>query len=155
MAARADPLGMDIAVIHGPNLNALGTREPQTYGTTTLRDIDELVAQEAGALGMSVTCAQYNGEGDIVDALHEAGARCAGVVLNPGAYTHYSYAVRDAIAAIPIPVVEVHISNIHAREAFRRTSVTAEACAGSIAGFGAFSYVLALRALRLITSGPR
>lgn len=155
MGIRADPLGMDVAVIHGPNLNALGTREPETYGSMTLAALDALIVQEASALGISVTASQHNAEGGVIDALYAAAKHCAGVVLNPGAFTHYSLAIRDAIAAIAIPVVEVHISNVHAREEFRRRSVTAEVCAGTIAGFGAYSYVLALRALQRITEATR
>ena len=141
---------MNVAVIHGPNLNLLGTREPEIYGLTTLAEIDALLRAEADVLGITLSSAQYNSEGAIIDALQAAGTSAYGVVLNPAAYTHYSHAIRDAIAAIPIPVIEVHISNIHAREEYRHRSVTAGASLGIIAGFGAQSYVLALRALHAL-----
>ncbi len=138
---------MNVLVIHGPNLNLLGTREPEVYGATTLAELDAYVAREARTLGISVRCVQHNSEGAIVDELHAARGTVDAVVINPGAYTHYAYAIRDAIAAIELPVVEVHLSNVHARESFRATSVVAAVCRGSIAGFGIESYVLALRAL--------
>jgi 3-dehydroquinate dehydratase II len=138
---------MRVLVLHGPNLNLLGERDPQIYGRQTLDELNETIAREASAAGVVVRCEQYNGEGQIVDALHAARKIYAGVVLNPGAYAHYSYAIADAIAAIGIPVVEVHLSNISGREVFRRTSVTAAACRGSVSGLGATGYRLALRAL--------
>jgi 3-dehydroquinate dehydratase-2 len=138
---------MRVLVLHGPNLNLLGERDPQVYGKQTLDELNETIAREASAAGLEVRCEQYNGEGQIVDALHAARKTYSGVVLNPGAYAHYSYAIADAIAAIGIPVVEVHLSNVAGREAFRRTSVTAAACRGVVSGFGAASYRLALRAL--------
>ena len=138
---------MRIAVIHGANLSLLGEREPAVYGTMTLAQLDAEIAREAETLGISVTTGQYEGEGEIVRALHRARLECEGVVLNPGAYAHYSYAIADAVASIAIPVVEVHLSNTAAREDFRRRSVTAAACLGVVAGFGADSYRLALRAL--------
>jgi len=137
---------MRVLVIHGPNLNALGEREPEIYGTQTLADIDELVAAAASDVGLQVRCEQYSSEGAIVDALHGAKAAADAVIINPGAYAHYSFAIADALRSIPIPAIEVHLSNIHAREEFRRTSVTAAACRGTIGGFGALSYVLALHA---------
>lgn len=137
---------MRVLVIHGPNLNLLGEREPETYGTQTLAEIDASIAALARDLNVEVKCVQHNGEGAIVDELHAARLVYDAVVINPGAYSHYSYAIADAISAIKIPVVEAHLSNIAAREAFRRISVVAPACAGSIAGFGADSYALALRA---------
>ena len=137
---------MRVLVIHGPNLNLLGEREPEIYGKQTLADIDASIAALARELGVEVRCVQHNSEGAIIDELHAARKTCDAVVINPGAYTHYSYAIADAIAAIRIPVIETHLSNIAAREAFRRTSVVAPSCAGSIAGFGADSYALALRA---------
>ncbi len=139
---------MNVLVIHGPNLNLLGTREPAVYGLQTLADIDALCAREAAALGIAVRCVQHNSEGAIVDELHAARGTYDAIVLNPGAFTHYAYAIRDAIAAIGVPTVEVHLSNTMARESFRNTSVVAAVCRGSIAGFGAASYTLALRALR-------
>ena len=137
---------MRVLVIHGPNLNLLGGREPGVYGTQTLAQIDASITQAARELGIDVRCVQHNGEGSIIDELHAARNSCDAVVINAGAYTHYSYAIADAIAAISVPVIEVHLSNTHAREQFRRTSVIAPVCAGSIAGFGGNSYVLALRA---------
>ena len=138
---------MRVLVIHGPNLNLLGDREPEVYGSATLADVDDIIAAAANDLGIEVRCEQYNGEGHIVDALHGARGRYDAVVINPGAYSHYSYAIADAIAAISLPVIEVHLSNIAAREEFRRTSVTAAAASGTIGGFGAVSYVLALQAV--------
>lgn len=138
---------MRVLVIHGPNLNLLGNREPDVYGSQTLAEINEIVVTAASDLAIDVRCEQYNGEGAIIDALHAAREQFDGVVINPGAYGHYSHAIADAIAAIVIPVVEVHLSNVHAREEFRRVSVTARACRGTISGFGAFGYVMALRAL--------
>jgi 3-dehydroquinate dehydratase-2 len=137
---------MNVLVIHGPNLNLLGEREPEMYGTQTLVQIDERIARVARDLGVDVRCVQHNSEGSIIDELHAARSKYDAVVINPGAYTHYSYAIADAIAAIRIPVIEAHLSNIAAREAFRRSSVVAPVCAGSIAGFGAESYALALHA---------
>jgi 3-dehydroquinate dehydratase II len=139
---------MRVLVLHGPNLNLLGRREPEVYGTETLAELNEAVVAAAQDLGMEVRCEQYNSEGDIIDALHGAPKDCAGVVINPGAYAHYSYAIADAIAAIGIPVVEVHISNVAGRETFRRRSVTAASCRGVVSGLGALGYVLALRALK-------
>ncbi len=138
---------MDVAVIHGPNLNLLGEREPHIYGTETLAQINAQISEAAATLGIKARCDQFNCEGDVIDALHAARRDAQAVVLNPGAYTHYSYAIADAITAIGIPVIEVHLSNPYAREAFRRTSVIAPVCTGSIAGFGSESYLLALRAI--------
>lgn len=137
---------MRLLVIHGPNLNLLGVREPEIYGNKTLHQIDAQIAEEAKALSVTVQMLQSNHEGEIIDALQGARANTTAVIINPGAYTHYSYAIADAISAIGIPVIEVHLSNIYAREAFRRTSVIAPVCAGTIAGFGAESYLLAMRA---------
>ncbi|HKU66288.1 MAG TPA: type II 3-dehydroquinate dehydratase [Candidatus Baltobacteraceae bacterium] len=138
---------MRVLVIHGPNLNLLGEREPDVYGTQTLTDVNSSIETLAGELHVQVQCVQHNSEGAIVDELHAARSTYDAVVINPGAYSHYSYAIADAISAIRIPVVEAHLSNIAAREEFRRTSVVAGACKGSIAGFGAQSYELALRAV--------
>jgi 3-dehydroquinate dehydratase-2 len=138
---------MRLLVLHGPNLNLLGERDPAIYGRQTLDEVNEAIAREASAAGLEVRCEQYNGEGQIIDALHAARKAYAGVILNPGAYAHSSHAIADAIAAIGIPVVEVHLSNIAGREAFRRRSVTAAACRGVVSGLGAAGYRLALRAL--------
>lgn len=139
---------MRVLVIHGPSLNLLGNREPEVYGTQTLGDVNDLIASAAEDLGIDVRCEQYNGEGQIVDVLHAARQQYDAVVINPAAYSHYSVAIADAVAAIGIPVVEVHLSNLAAREEFRRCSVTARACRGTIAGFGPVSYALALHALK-------
>ncbi|HUA07872.1 MAG TPA: type II 3-dehydroquinate dehydratase [Candidatus Acidoferrales bacterium] len=138
---------MHLLVIHGPNLNLLGEREPEIYGRATLAELNERITDAARELGATVECVQHNGEGEIIDAIHAARVRCDGIVINPGAYSHYSYAIADAISSVNVPVVEVHLSNIAAREAHRRVSVTAASCVGSVSGFGPESYVLALRAL--------
>lgn len=134
-------------ILHGANLNLLGTREPQVYGAETLTEINARLHALAQELGVSIRCFQSNHEGELIEALHGARAWADGVVFNPGAFTHTSIALRDAIAAIGIPVVEVHLSNVVAREEFRHRSLIAPVCLGSIAGFGWQSYALALRAL--------
>jgi 3-dehydroquinate dehydratase II len=141
-----------IFVLNGPNLNMLGKREPGIYGGKTLKDIEEDCIAAGQTLGFSVECFQSNHEGVLVDRLHEANDRAVGVVINPGAYGHTSIALHDAIRAISVPVVEVHISNIHAREEFRHKSMIAAAAKGMICGLGPGGYVLALHALRDITS---
>ncbi len=143
---------MRVLVLHGPNLNLLGEREPSVYGTATLANVNAAIARAAQELDVTVECAQHNSEGAIIDALHAARKTFNAVIINPGAYSHYSYAIADAVAAIAIPTVEVHLSNVHAREAFRRTSVLAPVCAGTIGGFGIDSYVLAVRAVFALLS---
>lgn len=138
---------MKLLVLNGPNLNLLGTREPGIYGATTLAEIEETCRVEGAALGADVSCLQSNHEGALVDALHDARQSVDGVILNAGAYTHTSIALRDAISATALPVIELHLSNTHAREPFRHVSMIAPVCLGVIAGFGAAGYPLALRAM--------
>lgn len=135
-----------VLVLHGPNLNALGTREPDVYGRETLEDVNRSLHLLAAELGCEVECLQTNHEGVLLDALYRAPGRARAVLLNPGALTHTSVALRDAIAAIPVPVIEVHLSNPHAREPFRRISFVSASCRAVIQGFGGDSYRLALRA---------
>lgn len=141
---------MRVLVIHGPNLNLLGEREPEVYGTLTLDEIDDRIRAEAADLGIEVTCVQSNSEGAVIDAIHAARREADGIIINPGAYTHYSLAIRDALAAVALPAIEVHLSNVHAREEFRRHSVIAPVVRGQIVGLGAEGYLLALRALRAL-----
>jgi 3-dehydroquinate dehydratase II len=135
-----------IAVIHGPNLDLLGKREPAIYGKTTLRELDAALGKFCDELGLDASFEQHNGEGALIDAVHSAAARGAAIVINPGAYGHYSIALRDALAAVSVPKIEAHLSNPHAREPFRRRSVVAAVVDGTIAGLGVHSYYLAVRA---------
>lgn len=136
-----------VLVLNGPNLNLLGTRQPEVYGSVTLSDVENLCEEHGKALGLNVSCLQSNHEGVLIDAIHSAKETVGGIVLNAGAFTHTSVALMDAIASVELPVVEVHLSNIHAREAFRHKSFIAPVALGQIAGFGAQGYVLALDAL--------
>ncbi len=140
-------------VLNGPNLNLLGKREPDIYGSETLRDLQDMLEKRAKLEGYGLVFKQSNHEGDLIDWIHEAGEKSGGAVLNPGAFTHYSYALRDAVASVSVPVIEVHLSNIHAREEFRSRSVIAPEAAGQIAGFGFIGYRLALDALIERTEG--
>ncbi|MCI6610902.1 type II 3-dehydroquinate dehydratase [Mitsuokella jalaludinii] len=136
-----------IFVLHGPNLNLLGTREPEIYGSTTLDDINEMIAERAAEAGIETAFYQSNHEGDLVDAIQQANHKFDFIIFNAAAFTHYSIAIRDAIAAIDVPVIEVHISNIHQREEFRHTSVLAPVAMGQICGLGVESYLAALEAI--------
>jgi 3-dehydroquinate dehydratase-2 len=138
---------MRIAVLHGPNLNLLGTREPAVYGTRTLADIESDLGEVAASLGVELTCAQHNGEGAMIDAVQALRGHVDGILINAAAYTHTSLAIRDALTAVAIPFVEVHLSNIYAREPERRHSVLASAAVAVVAGFGGASYELGLRGL--------
>ena len=138
---------MKIFILHGSNLNLLGTREPEVYGSMTLDDINQKMIALGKELGVEVTCQQSNHEGALIDALHDARTWASGVVFNPGGYTHTSVALRDAISAIVIPVIEVHLSNVYAREEFRHVSFVSAVCKGKVTGFGWRSYELGLRGL--------
>ena len=135
-----------ILVLHGPNLNLLGTREPQVYGQTSLAEIDHELRQRATAAGHELETFQSNHEGALVDCIQQRGTQAALLLINPGAYTHTSVAIRDAILAVGLPVIEVHLSNIYRREPFRRQSYLADIALGQVTGFGSYSYVIALQA---------
>ena len=138
---------MKVLVINGVNLNMLGIREPGVYGSENLQSLESHISDAAAKLGAEVDFYQSNFEGEIVEKIHSCMGVYDGVIINPGAFTHYSYAIHDAIKAVDVPFVEVHISNVHAREEFRRKSVTAPACIGQICGFGFYGYEMALNAL--------
>ena len=141
---------MRLLVIHGPNLNLLGEREPEVYGGTTLEEIDDRIRKRGEELGFAVVTFQSNHEGEIVDKIAEARGSADAIIINPGAYTHTSVAIRDALSAVGLPSIEVHLSNIYSREAFRHTSLVAPVVTGQISGFGANSYLLALEAVALL-----
>lgn len=145
--AKSSAKRSSVLVVHGPNLNLLGSREPEVYGSATLADVDSRLAALADELGLTVECFQSNGEGEIVSAIQSARGRHDAILINPAAYTHTSVAIRDAVLAVDLPVVEVHLSNIHKREEFRRRSLLSDVVVGQVVGFGQDSYMLGLRAL--------
>ena len=144
---------MNVLVLHGPNLNLLGEREPEVYGRLTLDEVDRRIASRAAELSVAVRSEQSNVEGELVTLIQDARRWADGILINPGGYSHTSVAIRDAVAAVDVPTIEVHLSNPAAREEFRRTDVVATACAGVVAGFGWRSYVVALEALVAIVAG--
>ena len=141
---------MQVSLIHGPNLNLLGSREPQLYGRDSYDEINRKIKSRAQQMDVEVRIFQSNHEGEIIDAIHDARNWADGIVINPGAYTHYSYAIRDAITAVRLPTIEVHLTNIHAREEFRHHSVIGPVATGQIIGMGTLGYVLGLEALKEI-----
>ncbi len=143
-----------VLVLHGPNLSRLGSREPEVYGSTTLAEIDRRLVELGGELGVRVETFQSNHEGALIDRIEEGTGRVAAIVVNPGGLTHTSVSLRDALAAAAVPVVEVHLSNVHRREAFRRRSLVSGVAAGQVLGFGAESYLLGLRAAAALLRGP-
>lgn len=150
------PGPLRIALLHGPNLNRLGLRDPDIYGREDFASVNRRLEEHAASLGLDVRIQQSNSEGTLIDMIQNASGWAEAIVINAGAYTHYSYAIRDALADSRLPVIEVHLSNVHAREEFRRHSVLAPVCTGVIAGFGPLSYVLALDAAKhLLETRPR
>jgi 3-dehydroquinate dehydratase-2 len=143
----------NVLVVNGPNLNLLGDREPNVYGATSLEDIINSMENAAEKLGLSLRCYQSNSEGEIIDIIHQQRGWADAIIINPGGYTHTSVAIADAIRAVRLPAIEVHLSNIHAREAFRDRSITVSACVGQIAGFLSHGYILALHAVKEIVEG--
>ena len=146
---------MRIAVLNGPNLNLLGVREPERYGRTTLADVERRLGEVAAELGVELECAQHNGEGQLIDAVHAMRGRVDGAVVNAGAYSHSSLALRDALVGVSVPFVEVHVTNVYAREPERRHSMLAPAAVGGVVGMGVLGYELALRGLVSVLHGPR
>ena len=144
-----------ILVVNGPNLNLLGKREQEVYGTKTLEELNDRLADMAGEMGIEVSFFQSNSESELIDYLHEEGFKADGLIINPGAFTHYSYALRDAIAAVDIESIEVHMSNIYGREEFRHKSVTAPVCRGYLVGFGFYGYAMALSYFADMTKGGK
>ena len=144
-----------VLVLNGPNLNLLGKRQPEIYGSATLRDVEDLCRATAAEFGLKAECRQSNAEHVLIEAIHEFRVGCAGIVINAGAWTHYSYGIRDALDIFPGPIIETHMSNIHAREEFRHHSVFAPVVSGQICGFGVDSYLLAVRAAMLLLARPR
>ena len=139
-----------LCVIHGPNLNLLGSREPDIYGHDTYEDMNKRIKEHARQLDVEVRIFQSNSEGEIIDMIHQASDWADGIVINPGAYTHYSYAIRDALAAVRMPTVEIHLTNVHNREEWRRKSVVAPICTGQIIGFGTNGYLMAVTAMKIL-----
>ena len=144
---------MRLLLMHGPNLNKLGTREPEIYGTATLADVERLVSERAATFGAEARAFQANDEGALIDWLQREQSNADGLIINAGAYTHYSIALRDAVAGCELPAIEVHISNVYRREAFRHESLLSAVCNGTIVGLGVYGYVLAVDALVHILSG--
>lgn len=144
-----------VLLLNGPNLNLLGQREPDVYGTMTFEELNKRVRDYAKEIGIELKSLQSNHEGVLIDAIHDAADWADAIVINPGAYTHYSYAIADALKAVRLPAIEVHLSNVQARDEFRRTSVVAPVTVGQIAGFGAMSYLLALQAAKAIVQQGR
>ena len=141
---------LKLCVIHGPNLNLLGAREPDIYGTGTYEEMNRRIKEQAKLVDVEVRIFQSNAEGELIDMIHQASDWADGIIINPGAYTHYSYAIRDALAAVRLPVAEVHLSNVHGREDWRRESVISPVSTGQIVGFGINGYLLALSAMKTL-----